>query len=170
MESPNPHILGLAGRGWHKSYQENCGAKCKWYTQNIYYLMQVAVPHATPHEGLLAPNSHPGKQRILHIFSAGASMRPPCGSGVAKSVRRSLLLWINGGLCFPGKGGGGAQLSALDYIVPDSVYIIYILPCNFPGTSHSLPCCQGQECGGFRGFPRNKFNTFGNKRVRGIQR
>lgn len=25
--------------------------------------------------------------------------------------------------------------------------IIYILPRNFPGTSHALPCYRGQECG-----------------------
>lgn len=45
---------------------------------------------------------------------------------------------------------GGSQNSAL--YLGLIVYIIFILPHNFPGIFHDLPCYQDQECRGLGGF------------------
>lgn len=68
-------------------------------------------------------------------------------------MENSLYFWTGVGEQQPPMWGlQGAQTPALDNIVTDSVYIVYILPHNFPDTFHTLPCYQGQECGGWGGF------------------
>lgn len=67
-------LIGPDSRGGHERSQGNCGVK---YTlnQSLYCLIQGVVPLATH-------NPHIGTQRILHVFTAGESVRP---------TRRSLM-------------------------------------------------------------------------------
>lgn len=48
-----------------------------------------------------------------------------------------------GGYC-PQEGFAGAVPPAFNNVVTDSVYIIHILPHNFPGTFHALPAIEAK--------------------------
>lgn len=72
--------------------------------------------------GAATPTPTQKKQRILHIRKVDS----------LSSIAR-----VEGG-CLPGGGLQEAKHPALHNIKTDSIYIIHILPHNFPGTFHNF--------------------------------
>lgn len=90
--------------------------------------------------------------KVLNVFTAGERNghtqylgAPACWSyafSCCENLKDSLFSWVGVGDCAPMQGPQGAEPPALNNVVIDSVYIMYILQCSFPGIFHALPCYQ----------------------------
>jgi len=124
--------------------------------------MTTLTPAPPLHRYVLGLFSLVTKCTVLRVRTNGVWKRPMPTLSDALSCREyvedSLFSWAGVGGCSPPweEGLQGAQSPALDNIVTDSVYIIYILPHNFSGTFPALLCYHGQECGGVGRFLHEK--------------